>query len=135
MKQENQNKMATMTINKLTINGFTNDAILSKSLGENDKEKANQTAGNGIFLSLCIFVIFLLFGLFASNCFISLFTKNKGILEIGTTYLKICTCFSLGSTSYTIYERLLIATGKTTLSTIVQITGAIINIILDYIFI
>lgn len=54
---------------------------------------------------------------------------------MGTTYLKIYTCFSLGSISYTIYERLLIATGKTTLSTITQITGAIINIILDYIFI
>jgi len=54
---------------------------------------------------------------------------------MGTTYLKIYTCFSLGSISYTIYERLLIATGKTTLSTIAQITGAIINIILDYIFI
>ena len=50
-------------------------------------------------------------------------------------YLKICTCFSLGSIGYTVYERFLQVTGKTVLSTISQITGAIINIVLDYVFI
>ena len=54
---------------------------------------------------------------------------------MGTTYLKICTCFSLGSIGYTVYERFLQATGKTMLSTIAQITGALTNIVLDYVFI
>lgn len=54
---------------------------------------------------------------------------------MGTTYLKICTCFSLGSIGYTVYERFLQATGRTMLSTISQISGAVTNIILDYIFI
>ena len=111
------------------------NAILSKSLGENDKEKVNKIAGNGIFLSICIYIIFLLFGLFGSNWFISLFTNDKEIIEMGTTYLKICTCFSLGSIGYTVYERFLQATGKTMLSTISQISGAVTNIVLDYIFI
>lgn len=52
-----------------------------------------------------------------------------------SNYLKICTCFSLGSIGYTVYERFLQVTGKTVLSTISQITGAIINIVLDYVFI
>ena len=43
------------------------NAILSKSLGENDKEKVNKIAGNGIFLSICIYIVFLLFGLFGSK--------------------------------------------------------------------
>ena len=77
------------------------NAILSKSLGENDKEKVNKIAGNGIFLSICIYIIFLLFGLFGSRWFISLFTDDKQIIDMGTTYLKICTCFSLGSIGYT----------------------------------
>ena len=111
------------------------NAILSKSLGENDKEKVNKIAGNGIFLSLCIYLIFLLFGLFASKWFISLFTSDKEIIELGTSYLKICTCLSLGSIGYTVYERFLQATGKTMLSTISQISGAVTNIILDYVFI
>ena len=111
------------------------NALLSKSLGENDKEKVNLIAGNGIFLSVCIYIVFLLFGLFGSKWFISLFTSDKEIIEMGTTYLKICTCFSLGSIGYTVYERFLQATGKTMLSTISQISGAVTNIVLDYIFI
>ena len=111
------------------------NAILSKSLGENDQEKVNKIAGNGIFLSICIYLIFLLFGLFGSKWFISLFTKDGEIIEMGSTYLKIITCFSLGSIGYTVYERFLQATGKTMLSTIAQISGAITNIILDYVFI
>lgn len=111
------------------------NALLSKSLGENDKEKANKVAGNGIFISICIYLVFLIFGLFCSEWFISLFTNDKEILEMGSTYLKICTCFSLGAIGYTVYERFLQATGKTLLSTISQISGAVVNIVLDYIFI
>ena len=111
------------------------NAILSKSLGEQNKEKVNRIAGTGIFLSICIYIIFLLFGLFGSRWFISLFTSDKEIIEMGTTYLKICTCLSLGSIGYTVYERFLQATGKTLLSTISQISGAVTNIILDYVFI
>lgn len=51
------------------------NAILSKSLGEKDKEKVNIIAGNGIFLSICIYVIFLLFGIFGSKWFITLFVR------------------------------------------------------------
>lgn len=111
------------------------NALLSKSLGEKDREKVNRIAGNGIFLSICIYLVFLLFGLFSSRWFISLFTEDKEIIEMGTTYLKICTCFSLGSIGYTVYERFLQATGKTMLSTISQISGAVVNIVLDYVFI
>lgn len=111
------------------------NAILSKSLGEDDKEKVNKIAGNGIFLSICIYIIFLLFGFFGSRWFISLFTDDKQIIDMGTTYLKICTCLSLGSIGYTVYERFLQATGKTILFTISQISGAVTNIVLDYIFI
>ena len=111
------------------------NALLSKSLGENDRKKVNKIAENGIFLSICIYIIFLLFGLFGTKWFISLFTNDKEIIKMGTTYLKICTCLSLGSVGYTVYERFLQATGKTMLSTISQISGAVTNIILDYIFI
>ena len=54
---------------------------------------------------------------------------------MGTTYLKICCCFSYGSIGFTVYERFLQSTGKTHFSTIAQISGALTNIILDYIFI
>lgn len=54
---------------------------------------------------------------------------------MGKSYLQICCIFSFGAIGFTIYERFLQATGKTLYSTISQVSGAIINIILDYIFI
>lgn len=111
------------------------NTLLSKSLGENNKENVNKIAGNGIFLSICIYLVFLIFGLFGSEWFISLFTNHRQIIKMGSIYLRICTCLSLGSIGYTVYERFLQSTGKTMLSTISQISGALVNIVLDYIFI
>lgn len=111
------------------------NALLSKSLGEKDKEKANKIAGNGIFLAFAIYAVFLLFGLFFSYRFISLFSKDKEIIKTGGTYLQICSCLSLGAIGFAIYERFLQATGKTIHSTIAQIAGAVINIVFDYVFI
>lgn len=111
------------------------NALLSKSLGEMDKEKVNRIAGNGIFLCLIIYLVFLIFGLFGSKWFIALFTNDSEVIKIGADYLMICSSLSLGSIGFTIYERFLQATGKTMYSTIAQISGAAINIIFDYIFI
>ena len=112
------------------------NALLSKSLGEKNNEKVNKTAGNGIFLSICIYIVFLLFGVIGSRWFIELFAhSNKEVINMGISYLKICTCFSIGAIGFTVYERFLQSTGKTMLSTIAQISGAITNIVLDYVFI
>lgn len=111
------------------------NALLSKSLGENNREKVSKVAGNGIFLAAVIYIIFLIFGIFFSERFINAFTDNAEVSAFGTSYLRICTCFSLGSIGFTVYERFLQATGKTMYSTIAQISGAAANIVLDYIFI
>lgn len=104
--------------------GIGINALLSKSLGEKNKEKVNKVAGNGIFLSICIFLVFLLFGAFGAKWFISLFANgNNEVISMGTTYLQICCCLSLGSIGYTVYKRFLQSTGKTMLSTISQISG------------
>lgn len=111
------------------------NALLSKSLGEKDRERVSRTAGNGIFLALVIYAVFLIFGLFFSEGFIKLFADSEQVLEMGSSYLRICTVYSLGAIGYTVYERFLQATGKTVCSTIAQISGAAANIVLDYIFI
>ena len=111
------------------------NALLSKSLGEKKSEKVNAVAGNGIFLGLVVYAVFLLFGLFLAKWFIGLFTDNATVLTMGTNYLRICACFSLGAIGFNIYERFLQATGKTVCSTIAQISGAVANIVLDYVFI
>lgn len=111
------------------------NALLSRSLGERNSEKVKAVAGNGIFLALVIYAVFLAFGAFGARWFIGLFTDHTAVLEMGTEYLRVCTCLSLGSIGFTIYERFLQATGKTLYSTISQISGAVANIVLDYVFI
>lgn len=112
------------------------NALLSKCLGEGNRERAGRIAGNGIFLAGCIYLIFLLFGLFGARPFIAMQANgNELVTEMGTEYLQICCCLSFGAVGFTIYERFLQATGKTGFSTIAQITGAALNIVLDYIFI
>lgn len=116
--------------------GIGINAILSKSLGERNREKVSRIAGNGIFLGLCIYAVFLVFGLFGSRWFISIQALgNQKAIDMGTEYLTICSCFSFGAIGYTIYERFLQATGKTMHSTVAQIAGAVTNIVLDYVFI
>ncbi|MBR5338090.1 MAG: polysaccharide biosynthesis C-terminal domain-containing protein [Lachnospiraceae bacterium] len=112
------------------------NAMLSKNLGEGKRLLASKVAGNGIFLGVCFYVLFLVFGLFGSEWFIRMFAGgNETVAVMGSTYLRICTCLSFGAIEFTLYERLLVSTGKTVFSTIAQISGALINIILDYVFI
>lgn len=107
------------------------NALLAKSMGQGDREKASLTAGNGTVLAIIIYVVFLLFGLFGTRFYIQSQSENVVIVEMATEYLSICCVWSFGILMFSIYEKVLQATGKSLFSTIAQITGAIVNIILD----
>lgn len=111
------------------------NALLAKNLGQGDTETASKTAGNGVFLMAVIYVVFLLFGLFGTKSYIATQTQNPVILEMATEYLQICCVWSFGILFFSLYEKVLQATGKSMYSTIAQITGAVVNIILDPIMI
>ncbi len=111
------------------------NAILSRSLGMGDKEKASKIAGNSIFLGICTFFVFLIFGVFGTEAYINTQTNYPVIKNMAAEYLSICCIFSLGISLYMIYEKLLQSTGRTVLTTIAQISGAVVNIILDPIMI
>lgn len=111
------------------------NALLSKSLGEKNKEQADKTAINGVFLAFMSFVFIFLLGLFCSGLFFRLQTKDSTVVEYGKEYLSIICMCSCGLFGQMIFERLLQATGKTFYSMLTQLAGAIINIILDPILI
>lgn len=111
------------------------NALLAKCMGQGDIKKASKTAGNGVFLMAVIYVIFLLFALFGTKPYISSQTKNPIIAEMATDYLQICCGMSFGILYFSLYEKVLQATGKSMYSTIAQITGALVNIVLDPIMI
>ena len=107
------------------------NALLAKRMGQGDMEEASKTAGNGVFLMAVIYVLFLLSGLFGTEGYIATQTKNPVIAEMAADYLKICCIWSFGILFFSLYEKILQAAGKSACSTIAQITGAIVNIVLD----
>lgn len=111
------------------------NAILSRSLGAKDYERANQAAENGIFLAILSYVVFLIVGLTCVVPFYKSQTDNLDIINYGSDYLTLVLVMSFGLFAQVTYERLLTSTGRTFYTMITQGVGAIINIILDPIFI
>ncbi len=111
------------------------NALLSRLLGEKNKEAVNKTAGNGLILSFIVYFILLVFGIFGVKWFYNIQTSEQTICSMGFDYLSIISIFSFGQIFQLVVEKLLQSTGRTTYTMITQITGAIINIILDPILI
>lgn len=115
--------------------GVGANALLSRSLGQGDKEKVNMTSGNAMFLGAVIYIVFLLFGIFGVNAYISTQTSNDLIKEMASDYLSICTIISFGIVFFAMFEKLLQSTGRSIFATIAQIAGAVTNVILGPIMI
>ena len=111
------------------------NALLSRLLGEKKQEEVNKTAGNGLILSFIVYFVLLIFGLFGVKWFYNIQTTEQSICSMGSAYLSIVCIFSFGQIFQLVVEKLLQSTGRTTYTMITQITGAIINIILDPILI
>ena len=110
-------------------------AFLSKSLGEGKRELASKVAKNGLLLAGLSWTLFLVIGIFFARPFIASQTSSEAVVEYGAEYLSLCSVLSFGIFFQITLERLLQSTGKTFFTMITQATGAIINIILDPIFI
>lgn len=115
--------------------GIGTNVLVAKNLGLGDKEKASKVAGNAKFLAFIIYLVFLLFGIFGVRFYISTQTSNQTIYDMAVSYLSICCIVSPGVIFFGIYEKLLQASGHSVYSTIAQIAGAVINIVLDPIMI
>lgn len=126
----------TLMIALATGLGVGMNALLSRALGQKDNDRANLVAGQGLFLTLCGYVIFLIFGLFVTKPFVAM-QKEVGslIYEYSVDYISVVSIFSIGIFVQVTSERLLQATGKSLFSMITQLSGAITNIILDPILI
>ena len=112
------------------------NALLSRSLGEKNQEMVDKAANTGIFLALCNFVVFALIGVFFSRTFFEMQAGGEQIIvDYGVDYASICLGLSIGIFSQFCFERLLQSTGRTFLAMCTQLTGALINIVLDPILI
>ncbi len=111
------------------------NSLFSKSLGEGNRQRANQAAGNGIFLMLILIAFFMLFGFFGAGAYYSAQSISAETAEGGTAYTSICCIFTAGVFVEILGERLLQASGRTVYTLFTQGVGAVVNIILDPLFI
>lgn len=118
-----------------TGTGVGINALVSRSLGERNGERANLIANNGLLLYVLSGIVFALFGIFGSRLFFRAQTSDLEIVELGTQYLRICCLLSTAIFLQFGFERILQATGRTIYTMLTQGLGAIVNIILDPILI
>ena len=111
------------------------NSLLSKSLGQGNRDMANRTAGNGIFLILIAVAALMLFGFFGTRPYYEIQSDVTETVEGGIIYSSICCIFTLGVFAEILFERLLQATGRTVHTMITQGVGAVVNIVLDPVFI
>ena len=111
------------------------NALLSKSLGEKNQERANHAAGNGMLLMFISAALFLIFGIFGSKPYFAMQSDVTETVEGGAVYTSICCVFGVGLFVAILCERLLQATGRSIFTMITQGIGAITNIVMDPVFI
>lgn len=111
------------------------NSLLARNLGAKQFSQVNKIANNGLLLAFLSFIAFFMMGLLLSDKLITIQTDNQEIISHGPVYLRICLMGSLGIFTHLMFERLLQATGKTMYTMIAQISGALMNIILDPIMI
>lgn len=117
--------------------GVGMNALLSKSLGEKNFKKANDTAANAAVLYILSYILFLILGFSVVKPFYlsQIGNADVEIMEMGIEYLSTVMIFSFGLFTQFFFERLLTSTGRTIFSMTSQLTGAVTNIILDPILI
>lgn len=115
--------------------GVGMNALMSRSLGQNNRKMASMAAGNAIFLAAVIYIVFLLFGIFGTDAYVNSQTTSPEIRQMSVEYIRICCTLSFGIIFFSVFEKTLQAAGRSLYSTIAQVSGAVANIVLDPILI
>ena len=107
------------------------NSLMSRRLGEKRFDEANSAASNGLFLELVSALVFLVLGLTVIGPFFHIFTDKPELYSLGVKYLRICMLFGVGLFIHLGFDRILQSMGKTVLSMVAQLAGAIVNIVFD----
>lgn len=111
------------------------NSLLSMRLGQKNQDAVNKTAENGLFLSFCNYIGFCILGFFLIDPYLRSQTSNELIISYAKSYLEIVMYAGFGLFFGITFDRLLQSTGKTFYTMVTQLVGAILNIVLDPIFI
>ena len=103
--------------------------------GANKKDDATYSATKGVILSIIHGVIITIFSLIVAKPFLQMFTDNEQIIQYGLDYFYIVAFFAPLITVSMALEKILQAQGKMKITMFAMAIGAVVNIILDPIFI
>lgn len=111
------------------------NALISRLLGAGRRDEVGKAAATGIVLAILSAALFMIVGLVGAQKIARGLTANEEIADLCGQYLSICMVFCYGIFLETVAQRFLQASGRTTLSMVSLIAGAVTNIILDPIMI
>ena len=118
-----------------TGTGVGINALLSRNLGEKNFAQANRVASNTIFLGVVSSLAVALLGIVGTRFYFTVQVSDPEIIQLGCDYLFWIMVLSIGCFGQVLLSRLLQSTGKTVYSMVIQLVGAVLNIILDPILI
>ena len=110
-------------------------SLVSRKLGAQRQDIAQEVASHGIFLALCSGLVFLIFGLFFADDFVNAFSDNEALIQPAASYCTITSSFAVFSFVSILCERLMQGSGDTVTPMFTSLSGCITNIILDPIMI
>ena len=112
------------------------NAAISKALGEKKPEEVRKTASAAIFLAVCAWILISAACLLGVRWYFNWQSGgNETIAAYGRDYLSICMLFSLGQMGQWVFDRFVIASGKSKLFLFTLSAASITNLILDPVFI
>lgn len=115
--------------------GVGMNSYISRSLGANNIDEANNSVTHSMIISFVHSLLFIVLGLLFIQPFFRAFTTSEEIFSLGCNYTYIVVLLSFGLFFQITFEKIFQATGNTLLPTISQAIGAVVNIVLDPIFI
>lgn len=115
--------------------GIGISAVISRFLGAKKNDEANNAAEHAIILSLIYGVLGLLAGLFLLKGLMSFYTSDQHLISLSTSYLRIIMSGSIFMSITMISNNILRGEGNTFTPMLAMLIGALLNIILDPIFI
>ena len=111
------------------------NSLIARRLGEQRQAEADSAAATGQFLALVSAAAFMLIYAIFPRQLLSSFADNEEILNYATTYLQLCGGLCGFAVIATMAEKTIQATGDTIRPMMIQLAGAIFNIIFDPILI
>lgn len=112
------------------------NAVISKALGGQDEEQVEKTASAALVLAFLSWVLVVVLEILALRLYFRWQSGgNETIMNYGIPYLRICMLGSLGMMGQWVFDRFVMASGKSSLFLFTLSAASITNLILDPVFI